>query len=142
MEMLTSWLAPQRMESPNVRQRKPPAHSKGLVSDPGLNSLTERRETSERRTASWQAIVVGLVGFVVVRLLLKVLLRFGASSHHAASMRVKHSSFTKRIHVQWAQPSCDAHDDAHEHAKGLEPSYAGLTGRIMAMHQQSRSAQD
>ena len=80
MEMLTTGLAPQRMESPNVRQRKPPANSKGLVSDPGLSPLAARRETTGRRTASWQAIVIGLVGFVIVRLLLKVLLRFGASS--------------------------------------------------------------
>ncbi len=118
IEVLTAWPAAQRMESSTVRQRKAPAHSKGLVSDPGLNSVAASRETTQRRTASWQAIVVGLVGFVIVRILLKVLLRFGASSHSTASMWMQHPSVTKRIHVRWAQRSCDA----PEHANDLETS--------------------
>ena len=64
-----------------MRQRKAPTTSNGVVPDPGLVNLAARRETTQRRTASWQAIVVGLVGFVLVRILLKVLLRFGTRNH-------------------------------------------------------------
>ena len=87
-----------------MRQRKSPLNSKGMVSDPGLVNLATRRETTQRRTASWQAIVVGLLGFVIVRVLLKVLLRFGALRDPSLTSTWTHNPFdTDNLHVQSAQ---------------------------------------
>ena len=79
------------MDAQGIRQRRAEATS---TSEPkvGLASLAARRETTQRRTASWQAIVVGLVGFVFVRILLKVLLRFGVSGKIMAMHQQKASS--------------------------------------------------
>ncbi len=80
-----------RMDTPGIRQRKAGATASSEP-DVGLASLAARRETTQRRTASWQAIVVGLVGFVFVRILLKVLLRFGVTGKIVAMHQQQASS--------------------------------------------------